>query len=45
MVRPGDQLRMEVELVRHRKKLFKFQGRALVDGELACEAEFLIINE
>ena len=45
MVRPGDQLRMEVELVRHRKTLFKFKGRALVDSELACEAEFLIINE
>ena len=45
MVRPGDQLRMEVELVRHRKTLFKFKGRALIDSELACEAEFLIINE
>ncbi|MBV53845.1 MAG: 3-hydroxyacyl-[acyl-carrier-protein] dehydratase FabZ [Coxiellaceae bacterium] len=45
MVRPGDQLRMEVELVRHRRKLFKFKGRALVDGNIVCEAEFLIINE
>ena len=45
MVRPGDQLRMEVELVRHRRKLFIFKGRALVDGNIVCEAEFLIINE
>jgi 3-hydroxyacyl-[acyl-carrier-protein] dehydratase len=45
MVRPGDQLRLEVDFVRRRKKLWKYQGRALVDGEVACEAEFLIIND
>ncbi len=45
MVRPGDQLRLEVELLRHRKTLWKFKGRALVEGEVACDAEFLIVNE
>ena len=39
-VRPGDTLRMPVEIVRHRAGLFKFQGRALVGDNVACEVEF-----
>lgn len=39
-VRPGDVLRMPVEVVRHRGDLFKFRGEAFVDGKLAAEAEF-----
>ena len=38
-VRPGDQLRLEVELTRVRGPIGKGIGRATVDGELACEAE------
>jgi 3-hydroxyacyl-[acyl-carrier-protein] dehydratase len=37
---PGDQLRLEIETKRGGGKVWKFAGRALVDGELACEAEF-----
>lgn len=40
-VEPGDQLRMEVELLREKNGIGKFHGRALVDGQLVCEAEML----
>lgn len=36
---PGDQLRMEVRLVKHHQPLWKMHGEARVDGELAVEAE------
>ena len=36
---PGDQLRMEVRLVRHHPPLWKIRGEAHVAGELAAEAE------
>ena len=39
-VRPGDVLRMEVEVVRARSTLFKFHGRALVGDKVAAECEF-----
>jgi 3-hydroxymyristoyl/3-hydroxydecanoyl-(acyl carrier protein) dehydratase len=38
---PGDQLLFEVELVAKRKSFAKIKGRALVDGEVVCEAEML----
>ena len=37
-VLPGDQLRIEVELVHRRSNFGKMSGRALVDGKLAAEA-------
>ncbi|EKE43611.1 beta-hydroxyacyl-(acyl-carrier-protein) dehydratase FabZ [Oceaniovalibus guishaninsula JLT2003] len=37
---PGDVLRMQVTTKRGGGKVWKFHGRAEVDGELACEAEF-----
>ena len=37
---PGDQLEMHIETRRGGGKVWKFHGRATVDGELACEAEF-----
>lgn len=39
---PGDQLRMTLETLRGKPggKVWKFAGRAEVDGEMACEAEF-----
>jgi 3-hydroxyacyl-[acyl-carrier-protein] dehydratase len=42
MVRPGDVLEMNVELVRGKPggKVWKFKGKATVDGELAAEADF-----
>jgi 3-hydroxyacyl-[acyl-carrier-protein] dehydratase len=39
-VGPGDTLRMEVVTKRGGGKVWKFEGRATVGGELACEAEF-----
>ena len=39
-VEPGDQLILEAELVRMKAGIYKYKGRALVDGELAAEAEF-----
>ncbi|WP_026907589.1 3-hydroxyacyl-ACP dehydratase FabZ [Paucisalibacillus globulus] len=38
-VMPGDQLRLEVEIVRVKGPIGKGKGIATVDGELACEAE------
>lgn len=40
-VEPGDQLILEVELDRMKAGIFKFRGRALVDGKLAAEAELM----
>ena len=39
---PGDVLRMEIETLRGKEgaKVWKFQGRATVEGDLACEAQF-----
>ena len=39
-VRPGDVLRMPVEVVRARSNLFKFRGKALIGDKLAAECEF-----
>ena len=37
---PGDTLRMKVETLRSGGKVWKFKGRATVDGDVACECEF-----
>jgi 3-hydroxyacyl-[acyl-carrier-protein] dehydratase len=37
-VTPGDQIRIEVEVLSFRTRAGRIQGRALVDGKLACEA-------
>lgn len=39
-VRPGDVLRMNIEVLRARGGIYKFKGRALVGEKLAAEAEF-----
>lgn len=39
-VRPGEVLEMPVEVLFARRNIFKFRGRAEVNGELASEAEF-----
>jgi beta-hydroxyacyl-ACP dehydratase FabZ len=36
---PGDQLRMEVRLLKHHRPLWKMHAEARVDGELVAEAE------
>ena len=40
-VGPGDQLNLEVTMDRIKRSVGKFTCRALVDGELACEAELM----
>ena len=37
-VTPGDQIRFEVEVMQWRSRAVKMQGKAFVDGKLACEA-------
>lgn len=39
-VRPGDVIRMPVEVTRHRGDIFKFKGQALVGDKVAAECEF-----
>jgi 3-hydroxyacyl-[acyl-carrier-protein] dehydratase len=37
-VTPGDQLRIEVEVLNWRPRAVRMEGKAYVDGKLACEA-------
>ena len=39
-VRPGDVLRMKVQVLKARAKLFKFRGEAMIGDKLAAEAEW-----
>jgi 3-hydroxyacyl-[acyl-carrier-protein] dehydratase len=41
IVRPGDTIRLEVQLDRMRRGIGKGKGRATVGDELVCEAELL----
>ena len=41
LVVPGDQLRLELEITKHRQAIWRFKGKALVDGKLVAEAELL----
>ena len=38
---PGDQLRIEVDVLRHKGRVWKMKGQVLVEGELAAEATLL----
>jgi 3-hydroxyacyl-[acyl-carrier-protein] dehydratase len=38
---PGDQLRMELEITRHRQAIWGFKGKAFVEDKLVAEAELL----
>lgn len=38
---PGDQIRFEVELIRRKGSIGKVKGVALVDGQVAAEAELM----
>jgi 3-hydroxyacyl-[acyl-carrier-protein] dehydratase len=40
---PGDQLIMEMTTIRSGKKVWKMVGKALVDGNLVAEGEFLAV--
>jgi 3-hydroxyacyl-[acyl-carrier-protein] dehydratase len=39
-VRPGDELRMNVDVLRARRDIYKFKGKATVRGKVAAEVEF-----
>jgi len=41
MVVPGDQLRLELEITKHRQAIWGFKGKTLVDGKVVAEAELL----
>jgi 3-hydroxyacyl-[acyl-carrier-protein] dehydratase len=38
---PGDQLRLELEVTKHRQLIWGFKGKAFVDGKLVAEADLL----
>lgn len=40
-VRPGDTLKLVVEIIHFKPTVTKFKGGAYVDSELVCEGEFL----
>ncbi|HVN84436.1 MAG TPA: 3-hydroxyacyl-ACP dehydratase FabZ [Candidatus Binatia bacterium] len=41
---PGDQLRLEVTLLRRHRPLWRLHGRASVEGQLAAEADILAME-
>jgi 3-hydroxyacyl-[acyl-carrier-protein] dehydratase len=40
-VEPGDQLKMEVEITRSARGIWKYKAKATVDGQVAVEAELM----
>ena len=38
---PGDQLKLVVEVVRHRREIWVFDGKALVDDDIVAEARIM----
>ncbi len=40
-VEPGDQLLLEVDLLRHRRGIYFFKARASVDGKMVASAELM----
>lgn len=40
-VEPGDQLRMEVKVLRRMRTIWKFECVATVDGEVVCDAQLM----
>ena len=38
---PGDQLRLELEVTRHRQSIWGFKGKAFVDDTVVAEADLL----
>lgn len=41
VVEPGDQLRIEVKLIKSKGRIWKLQGEAYVGDQLACSAEIM----
>jgi beta-hydroxyacyl-ACP dehydratase FabZ len=38
---PGDQLKLVVEVIKHRREIWLFEGKAFVDNELVAEAKIM----
>ena len=38
---PGDQLRLELDVAKHRSMIWAFEGKAFVEDQLAAEAEIM----
>ncbi len=45
IVRPGDEVRLEVDVVRYKTRTGRVHGKALVDGSLAAEADLNFVFE
>ena len=45
VVEPGDQLRLEVKVIRAKSEIWKLEGAAFVGEELACSAEFMSVRK
>ena len=41
-IRPGDQMKIEVSIKRKVGNIFSFKGKALVENQVAAEAEILV---
>jgi 3-hydroxyacyl-[acyl-carrier-protein] dehydratase len=39
---PGDLVEFQVQLISHENQLYKFKGKALVEGATAAEADFTL---
>ena len=41
VVKPGDQMRIEINIVKRRSRTVKVEGKVLVDGKVASQAELM----
>ncbi len=44
-VEPGDQLKLEVTLIKNKRNLWKFSGVASVDGEVVVSADIMCVHQ
>ena len=44
-VEPGDQLRLEVKLVKNKRNFWKFSAEASVDGEMVVTADIMCVHQ
>ncbi len=44
-VEPGDQLRLEVKIVKNKRNLWKFSALATVDGEVVVSADIMCVHQ
>jgi 3-hydroxyacyl-[acyl-carrier-protein] dehydratase len=44
-VQPGDQLRLEVEVIKSKRGIWKFKGEAKVDGKVVASADLMCAEQ